>query len=125
MRGEEVRMTGGTQTREFNYVTDTVDGLVAAGTAPGVDGRLFNLGCGVETTIRALAEQIASLVGRGSVAIGQLPDRPNEIWRMFGDSQQARALLGWKASVPLDVGLEKTVAWFHGQIAMGGSPYLI
>ena len=51
-------MTQGTQTREFNYVEDLADGFVALATAPGIDGELFNLGCGREVSMRDLATTI-------------------------------------------------------------------
>jgi len=52
-----------------------------------------------------------------------LPYRPNEIWRMRGDSTRARQELGWTPRVDLDTGLGITVDWFRDQIAHGNPAF--
>ena len=64
LRGDVVRLGSLSPTRDLNFVTDTVDGFVRAGSAPGVEGRLMNLARDEETTIGALAEKIVAIVGR-------------------------------------------------------------
>ncbi|HEV2396842.1 MAG TPA: GDP-mannose 4,6-dehydratase, partial [Candidatus Sulfotelmatobacter sp.] len=60
--------------------------------------------------------KIVEMTGSSSrVEIGALSYRPNEIWRMYGDSTRARDLLGWKPSIDLESGLAKTVEWFGRQ----------
>jgi nucleoside-diphosphate-sugar epimerase len=54
LRGEDLLMTQGRQTREFNYVEDVADGLVRAALTPGIEGQLFNLGCAEDVSIREL-----------------------------------------------------------------------
>jgi nucleoside-diphosphate-sugar epimerase len=114
LRGKPIRTTRGEQTREFNYVANIVDGLVKAAQHPGpIEGPL-NLAAGEEVAICDLVRLIADLTEtRSSVAIGALPYRPTEIWRMFADSQRARDLLGWLPTVSLREGLRRTVAWFR------------
>jgi len=69
LAGRDFPMTGGEQTRDFNYVDDIVAGMVRAADAPGVDGLIINLGCGEPRRIR----DVASLVGRH--ALGPLRHR--------------------------------------------------
>ena len=126
LRGQELRMTQGRQTREFNYVEDLVDGFVRAATTPGIEGELFNLGCGDEISMRELATSILDLLGRPIDAqFGALPERPTEIPRMYSDSSKAAARLGWKPSHTLREGLEKTIAWYRAALAEGSSPFLL
>jgi nucleoside-diphosphate-sugar epimerase len=117
LRGQPLRMTQGRQTREFNYVTDLADGFVKAGTAPGIEGEIINIGCGEEVSMRTLAETILELMGNPIEAdFGALPDRPTEIWRMFCDNSKARTLLGWKPSHTLREGLTKTIEWYRSEV---------
>jgi UDP-glucose 4-epimerase len=117
LRGEPIRTTAGEQTREFNFVSNLVDGMVlAAAHGAPIEGPI-NLAGGEEVEIRILVQRIHELTGRkSSIEIGALPYRPNEIWRMYGDSSRARQLLGWRPAVSLQAGLEQTVAWYrdHG-----------
>jgi nucleoside-diphosphate-sugar epimerase len=118
VRGEELKMTQGKQTREFNFVEDLVDGFLLLGTTPGIDGELFNLGCGEEVSMRDLATTILDLMGNPiEPSFGALADRPTEIWRMFCDSSKARERLGWKPQHSLADGLQKTIDWYRAQHA--------
>lgn len=114
LRGEPVRTTGGEQTREFNYVDNITDGLIAAAGYQGEIDEVMNLASGEEVSIRDLVEKIARLTDtKSKVEIGSLPYRPTEIWRMFADSTRAREALGWKPTIGLDEGLKRTVEWLR------------
>jgi dTDP-glucose 4,6-dehydratase len=114
LRGDVVRLGSLAPTRDLNFVTDTVDGFVRAGTAPGVEGRLMNLARDEETTVGALAEKIVAIVGRPvriETDTSRLRPEASEVLRLRGDSSLARELLGWSPAVSLDEGLCRTVAW--------------
>ena len=114
LKGEPIRTTKGEQTREFNYVSNIVDGLVAAGSYEGKLDGVLNLASGEEVAIHDLVRKIAELTEtRSEIEIGALPYRPTEIWRMYADSSRARQALGWEPKVGLDEGLRLTVEWFR------------
>lgn len=114
LRGHTIHTTGGEQTREFNYVDNIIDGLVAAAEYNGQADGVMNLASGEEVSIRHLVEKIAELTDTSSkIEIGSLPYRPTEIWRMFADSTRSRTSLGWTPKVGLDEGLKRTVEWFR------------
>jgi nucleoside-diphosphate-sugar epimerase len=124
--GEELHMTQGRQTREFNYVEDVVDGIVRAATTPGIEGELLNIGCGQDLSIREVTKLILDLLGNPVVArFGVLPERATEIWEMRSDSTKARELLGWKPRHSLTDGLEKTIAWYRDEVSDPGSPFIV
>ncbi|MBV9411085.1 MAG: SDR family NAD(P)-dependent oxidoreductase [Acidimicrobiia bacterium] len=126
LRGQELKMTQGRQTREFNFVEDLVDGFLLAATAPGVEGEVINLGNGEEISMKDLATQILDLMGNPITAeFGALPDRPGEIWRMYSDSTKARERLGWKPSHSLKDGLAKTIAWYEHELSRADSPFIV
>ena len=117
LRREPLKMTSGTQTREFNYVTDLVEGFLLAGVVPGIEGELFNIGCGEEVSIADLATAILDLMGNPIEAqLGALADRPIEIWRMYCDSTRARERLGWSPRHSLRDGLAETIRWYRREL---------
>jgi nucleoside-diphosphate-sugar epimerase len=125
LRGQNIAMTQGRQTREFNYVEDIADGFVRAALTPGAEGQLFNIGCGQEVAMRELASTILGLMGDPVKAeFGALPERPTEIPRMYADSSKARTELGWQPRHTLAEGLEKTIAWYRAELATPRSPFI-
>ena len=122
LRGEAVRTTLGEQTREFNFVSDIVDGLVRAGNYSGeIDGAL-NIAGGEEVSIADLVNLIAEVTqSTSAIEIGALPYRPTEIWRMYAESSRAREALGWAPQVRLKDGLIQTVDWFRHYLRNDGS----
>lgn len=125
LRGGHLKMTQGRQTREFNFVEDLADGFVRAAIAEGVEGEIFNLGCGEEVSMRDLATTILDLMGNPIEAdFGALPDRPTEIWRMYCDNTKARDRLGWVPRHSLAEGLERTIEWYREEIGRPGSSFI-
>jgi len=127
LTGVDIAMTTGRQTREFNYVSDLVDGFVRAAQAgKPAHGQIINLGCGDEHSMREIAERIVALTGsRIQLRLGALPHRPTEIWRMFCDNTKARDLLGWTPGHTLDEGLRPTVDFYRDELKRGDSPYAL
>jgi nucleoside-diphosphate-sugar epimerase len=112
LRGETIRTTPGEQTREFNYVTNLVDGIIKVAEHPGRIHGVVNLAGGEEVQIRQLVAKIAELTcSKSKLDIGAIPYRPTEIWRMYGDSTRAREIFGWSPSVCLEEGLRRTIEW--------------
>ena len=114
---DEIILWGdGSPTREFLYVEDCADGVLAA--ADGYDDREpLNLGTGEEIAIRDLAALLAELTGFS----GRLrwdTSKPNGQPRRRLDISRAEELLGWRARTPLREGLERTVAWYRAQQAV-------
>jgi GDP-L-fucose synthase len=101
----------GSPTREFLYVEDAADGILAA--AERYDGgEPVNLGSGQEISIASLAELIAQKItfhGR----IEWDPSKPNGQPRRVLDTTRARQFFGFTAGTQLADGIEKTIAWFH------------
>ncbi|RMG45419.1 MAG: GDP-L-fucose synthase [Acidobacteria bacterium] len=116
-RADEVVCWGtGEASREFLYVDDAAEGILAAAETME-DPVPINLGTGEEITIRRLAETIARLVGyRGRLRWD--PSKPDGQPRRCLDVTRARRLLGWSARTPLEEGLERTIAWFRSQGAV-------
>ena len=109
---DEVVLWGdGSPTREFLYVDDCAEGIVRA--AEHYDGAdPVNLGTGVETSIRELADTIAELTGfEGEIVWDRT--MPNGQPRRSLDASKAERLFGFRARTGLREGLERTIAWYR------------
>ena len=107
-------------TRDFNYVTNTVDGFVRAATVPGAIGETINLGTGVEVSIGELVERVSALLGVPlSTTFAEQRARPpaSEVERLLADASKARSLLDWSPAVDLHRGLELTIDWMREHLA--------
>jgi UDP-glucose 4-epimerase len=124
LQSQPLRMTRGLQTREFNYVEDLVGGMLRVALAPNIDGELFNLGCGRETSMRDLTTLILSMLGDPiTPEFGALPERPIEIPRMRADTAKTEQRLGWRAATTLEEGLARTIDWYRTALAAGRSSF--
>lgn len=121
LKGNPIRTTKGEQTREFNFVENLVDGIVAAAAcSERIEGPV-NLASGEEVAIRDLVKKIAELTNtKSKVEIGALEYRPTEIWRMYADASRAKTVLGWTSKVNLAEGLKRTVEWYRHYLTHGG-----
>jgi GDP-L-fucose synthase len=101
----------GTPTREFLYVEDAARAIQMA--AEKLDtSEPINAGSGEEVAIVDLAEMIARKVGyTGKIVFD--PSRPDGQPRRCLDVTQAREMLGFEATVSLDEGLDRTIAWYE------------
>jgi GDP-L-fucose synthase len=111
-RGErEVVLWGdGSPTREFLYVVDAAEGIVAA--AAHYEGEdPVNLGSGREISIAELSRTIADLVGYGG-EIRWDRSKPNGQPRRMLDTSRARERFGWSARTRFEDGLRVTIDWY-------------
>ena len=101
----------GSQTRSLCYVSDLVEGIIAAMFADGTRGEVINLGNPIENTVLEYAYMIKEMCGSGS----QIEFRPlpqDDPTRRCPDIGKARSLLGWEPRVGLADGLGRTIEWF-------------
>ncbi|WP_336215726.1 NAD-dependent epimerase/dehydratase family protein [Nonomuraea sp. LPB2021202275-12-8] len=99
----------GTQTRDYVYVDDVVDGFARACGAEG-NGRRFNLGTGIQTTDRRLHSLIADAAGAPDKP-GFAQPRPGDLPAMAVDPVPAYEGLGWEPRTDLGTGVKLTAEW--------------
>ncbi len=117
LKGEPITIYGdGSQTRSFCYVDDMVSAFMKLMAAPDAVTGPINLGNPGEFQIRELAEKVIEKTGGGSKLIFRpLPeDDPRQ---RQPNIAQARDKLGWEPTVPLDEGLDRTIAYFRRLLA--------
>jgi len=119
---DRIRLGALDTTRDFTFVRDTAAGLIAAAEADGVEGDTFNLGCGKEISVSALAQLICDLAGSDlPVEHEDARARPggSEVDRLCSDPSKARDAFGWRPEHSLRDGLAATIEWMRSQGAHG------
>jgi NAD dependent epimerase/dehydratase len=118
----EVRLGSLEPTRDLNYVTDTVAGIIAAASCDEAVGRDVNIASGREISIGDLARTIIGIVNPAARIVTdpqRLRPEGSEVERLLGDASLLRSLCGWEPSVTLEDGLARTVAWFRDPANLG------
>lgn len=102
----------GTQTRDFTYVSDVVNANIAAfESEKQFRGEPINIAGGKKITINELFETIAKSTNSKSKVVYK-PEREGDIKHSLADVSLANTLLNWRAEIPLEKGIERTVEYF-------------
>ncbi|MDQ3116778.1 MAG: GDP-mannose 4,6-dehydratase, partial [Verrucomicrobiota bacterium] len=102
----------GTTRRDYTYIDDIIQGVMAS---LGYDGPLFdvfNLGESETIQLQDLIAGIEKALGK-KATINRLPEQPGDVPLTCADISKARRLLGYQPTTPLRVGLPLFVEWFH------------
>lgn len=116
LRGETPVISQPDREADWIYIDDVIEGILAAGLAPSVEGKTIELGTGVLTSIRNIAKELERIVGGpASVRIAKSEQSVGVHGRQ-AELDMARQLLGWHSSTALREGLVKTVAWYRSRL---------
>jgi dTDP-L-rhamnose 4-epimerase len=107
----------GQQTRDFIDVRDIARGCAVALTQDGADGRTLNVGTGIPTSIAAVADTIARGLGKDIEPDVVDKYRAGDIRHCYADTKLAQELLGFRAEIPFETGMQDLLAWLEGQEA--------
>jgi UDP-glucose 4-epimerase len=109
--GGQPRLSSGKRLVDWIYIDDVIDSFVAAGVAPDVDGKTFEVGSSELVSIGSVAKLIASLIpGSKEILFGAEPDRGHD---RVSNIALAAQYLGWRPRTPLRQGLEATIDWYR------------
>jgi UDP-glucose 4-epimerase len=114
MTKQSLPITGdGSETRDWTYVDDIVDGLMRMGVIEEAIGEAINLGSGEETRVIDMAIMVNKLTGNKE-GISYVSRRDWDAkTRLLSSIQKAEKILGYKPKVPFNKGLENTYNWFR------------
>ena len=120
LAGETLPIYGdGSQRRDYIYIDDLVQALLALG-APGRKGSsVYNVGTGVGTSIADMARAITAAAGNGRLEFVAWPPLAEQIETgdFVADISRIREELGWYPTVSLDEGLRRTVAFYRAHVS--------
>jgi UDP-glucose 4-epimerase len=120
MTGQQLPVYGdGRQLRDYIYIDDAIQALIALGAEPACDGKMYNVGSGVGTPLVDMVRAIASIVGRGSIEFVPWPPLAEliETGDFVADVSRIRRDAGWQPGISLAEGLHRTVAFYRAHAA--------
>lgn len=116
LAGSEIRLGSLLPTRDFNFISDTVEGFIALAASERGIGEVVNFGTGVEVSIAELATLVGRLLGKELNLLAEeqrLRPEKSEVARLCANAAKARELLGWKPRSTLEDGLQCTIEWLQ------------
>ncbi|MBK5271926.1 MAG: GDP-mannose 4,6-dehydratase [Bacteroidia bacterium] len=112
LSGKPITMYGdGSTSRDYTFVDDTVQGIIAAIQYDKSDFEIINLGNNYTISLKDLIAAIEDTVEKKAI-IEYLPDQPGDVPKTFADISKAKRLLGYDPKTPLKEGLKKFHKWF-------------
>jgi dTDP-glucose 4,6-dehydratase len=117
----EITVGNTAPTRDFTYVSDTVEGFLQLAECDAAVGHEVNLGTGSEVSIGDLVQRINAIIGR-DLPIKKKDERvrpeSSEVNRLLSNNSKARDLVGWMPRVTLDEGIRLTAKWVEERLEM-------
>lgn len=103
----------GTQTRDFTYVSDTVNGIISASKLGG-NGEVINIACGKEVTINNIARYVLDEL-KSNLKPKYCKPRPGDVLRHYADVSKAKKLLNFKPKINIRKGIKLYLKWLESQ----------
>jgi UDP-glucose 4-epimerase len=115
VEGRTFEVWGGEQLRDFTYVDDCVDALIAAADTPAAEGEIFNLGGDRVISLKELADLVVAANGGGSYVVKSFPPERKkiDIGDYYATDEKFRKATGWHPRVPLDEALRRSIAFYR------------
>lgn len=116
LKGKRIRLGSQHPMRDFNYVSDVVEGFLLAADSPKAIGRTINIGSGNTVSVHELAELIARLMKKKIVIqkdSQRIRPHKSEVECLQANNDLAFKLIGWKPRYSLEKGLRLTIDWIR------------
>jgi UDP-glucose 4-epimerase len=116
IEGREIEIFGdGSQLRDFVYVDDAADAFLRAGATDSCNGEVFNVGGDEPISHRELVLLLLDVAGSGSMRFVEWPPEKKriDIGSFYSDSTKFRETVGWRPTVGLREGFERTIAFYR------------
>ena len=116
LSGERARCSDGSLVRDFMYVEDVADAMVATLDSDFTGD--INIASGQPTTLAELVNRIAvRLDAADRVDFGHYPRRPDDPQKITADNYRLSQVIGWSPAYDLDSAIDKTIAWWRSRAA--------
>jgi UDP-glucuronate 4-epimerase len=113
--GRPIQQFGdGSTRRDYTYIDDIVQGMMACLAYEGPRCDVFNLGESQTTTLHELIAAIENALGKKAI-IQKMPEQPGDVPLTFADISKAQRLLGYRPQTKIAEGIPRFVEWFRKQ----------
>jgi UDP-glucuronate 4-epimerase len=102
----------GTNERDFTYIDDIIQGVLAAIAYDATPFEIINLGESQTVTVNRMIRLLEDALGKKAI-IDYQPPQPGDMPRTHADISKARKLLGYQPSTPIEIGIQKFADWFR------------
>lgn len=119
LKGDRINLGNLEPVRDFLYISDTVQGFIAAAQSDRVVGKEINIGSGEGISINNLVKKTQKIAHKDArIVVEKARMRPDksEVFNLVCNNYSARRLLGWRPRVSLDKGLELTIGWIKDHL---------
>ena len=117
LAGEPIQQYGdGSTARDYTYIEDIINGIVAASKYDEKSFDIFNLGGSATTTLSELIALIENATGKKAI-IEQIEEQPGDVPQTYADISKANKLLGYAPQTAIAEGITKYVEWFSRRSA--------
>jgi len=111
-RGNPIQQYGdGSTARDYTYIDDIVQGIVASMSYRETPFEIFNLGGSQTTQLSELIKLIEEALGKKAI-INQIEEQPGDVRVTYADVSKAEKLLGYNVTTPIRYGVQKFVEWY-------------
>lgn len=114
---KKIKLGALSPTRDFNFVKDTVNGMMLLAKSDKANGHIVNIGSGKEWSIKETAEMIFKISGKSGIEIitdeQRIRPSKSEVNRLIADNQLIKEITGWRDEVGFEQGLEQTYRWIE------------
>ncbi len=101
-------------TRDFTFVSDTIEAYLKIAACDQAVGEVFNVGSGFEVSIAQTVQKVAQIIGQ-DIQVNQEERRMrpsgSEVQRLWADSGKAKKIFGWRPQLTFEQGLKRTIDW--------------
>lgn len=114
MQNKDISLADLRIARDFVYLDDVVDSYIIAAKRPDLSGQVFNIGTGIQSTLKELADSvIAQARSNSKVVAGGYEKRNFDTLTWVADTEKTKKLLGFSSRNDLTAGLKKSIVWFQ------------
>ena len=111
-KNKELHLGNVTSTRDFTFVSDTVEAILKASKTKSVIGEIINVGSGNEIKMLDIAKMLIKISGsKMKLKTDESRLRPYDVQRLNCNNAKAQKLLNWKPKISIQKGLEITFEW--------------
>jgi len=118
LEGKDLEMVSPDTARDFIHIDDVLDAYLQLGQLNLQHGETFNIGTGVQSTLRDVVRAVFRSTGANvKVHWGSMAARVWDTDTWVADPSKVRRVLKWTPKIGLVEGIDKTVQWFRGELA--------